>query len=58
MGRQLQLSGLQVYTVQTLSLIRQDMEKNCNHLDVRATPSKRQSLLWKLCATEVQPSGC
>jgi hypothetical protein len=57
MGKQLQPSGCQVYTVQTLSLIRQDMEKNCNRPDVRATPSRRQSLLWKLLAAEVQLSG-
>jgi hypothetical protein len=58
MGRQLQPSGRQVYIVCTLSLIRQDVEKNCNRSDVRATPSGRQSLLWKLRATEVQPSRC
>jgi hypothetical protein len=57
MGRQLQLSGRQVYTVRTLSLIRQDVEKNCNRSDVRATPFERQSLLWKLRAAEVQPSA-
>jgi hypothetical protein len=57
MGRQLQPSIRQVYTVWTLSLIRQDVEKNCNHPDVRAKPSRRQSLLWKLSATEVQLSG-
>jgi hypothetical protein len=41
MGRQLQLSGRQVYTVRTLSLIRQDMEKNYNRPDVKETPSER-----------------
>jgi hypothetical protein len=46
--------GRQVYTVWTLSLIRQDMEKNCNHPDVRATPFGSQSLLWKLRTAEVQ----
>jgi hypothetical protein len=56
-GRQLQPSGRQVYTVQMLSLIRQDVEKNCNRPEVRVTPSERWSLLWKLCATKVQPSG-
>jgi hypothetical protein len=45
MGRQLQSSGRLVYTVQTLSLIRQDVEKNCNRPDIRATPSGHQSLL-------------
>jgi hypothetical protein len=39
MGRQLQPSRRHVYTVWTLSLIRQDVEKNCNCPDVRATPS-------------------
>jgi hypothetical protein len=42
-GRQLHPFGRQVYTVQTLSLIRQDVEKNCNRPDVRATPSGHQS---------------
>jgi len=58
MGRQLQPSGWQVYTVQKLSLIRHDVEKICNRLDNRTTPSGRQSLLWKLRAVEVQPYGC
>jgi hypothetical protein len=56
MGRQLQLFGWHVYTVQTIFLIRQDVEKNCNCPDVRATSSGRQSLLWKLHAAEVQLS--
>jgi hypothetical protein len=56
-GRQLHPSGRQVYTVWMLSLIRQDVEKNCNRLDVKATPSGHQSLLWKFCAAYVQPSG-
>jgi hypothetical protein len=47
----------QVYIVRTLSLIRKDVEKNCNRLDVRTTPSGRQSFIWKLYAAEVQPSG-
>jgi hypothetical protein len=33
MGRQLHPSGRQVYIVRTLSLIRQDVEKNCNRPD-------------------------
>jgi hypothetical protein len=33
MGRQLHTSGRQVYTVWTPSLIRQDVEKNCNRPD-------------------------
>jgi hypothetical protein len=57
MGRQLHPSRRQVYTVQTLFLIRQDVEKKCNRPDVRATPSGRQSLLWKLSAAKVQPFG-
>jgi hypothetical protein len=56
MGRQLQPSGRQVYTVWTLSLIRQDVEKICNRPNVRVTPSGCQSLLWKLRAANVQPS--
>lgn len=56
MGRQLQSSGLQVYSIQMLSLIRQDVKKNCNRLDVKATPG-RQSFLWKLRVAEVQPFG-
>jgi hypothetical protein len=39
MGRQLHMSGHQVYTVWTLSLIRQDVEKNCNCSDIEATSS-------------------
>jgi hypothetical protein len=41
MGRQLHPSGQQGNTVQMLSLIRKDVEKNCNRLVVRATPSRR-----------------
>jgi hypothetical protein len=37
--------GKTAATVRTLSLIWQDMEKNCNRPDVKATSSKRQSLL-------------
>jgi len=56
MGRQLQPSGQQVYTVRTLSLIRQDVEQICNRLDVKATLLGRQSLFWKLSAAEVVSS--
>jgi hypothetical protein len=52
MGRQLQPSGHQVYTVRMLSLIRQEVEKNSNRPDVKATPSGRHSLLWKLRTIE------
>jgi hypothetical protein len=55
-GRQLHPSKRQVYTVRMLSLVRQDVEKNCNHPNVRATPSGCQSLLWKLRAAKVQLS--
>jgi hypothetical protein len=41
MGRQLHPFGRHGNTVRTLSLIRQDVEKNCNRLDDRATPSGR-----------------
>jgi hypothetical protein len=41
MGRQLHSSGRQGNTVHTKSIIRQDVEKNCNRLDVRATLSGR-----------------
>jgi hypothetical protein len=37
MRRQLQPSKQQVYTIRTLSLIRQDVKQICNHLDVRST---------------------
>jgi hypothetical protein len=39
MGRQLHLFERQGNIFRTLSLIRQDMEKNCNRPDVKATPS-------------------
>jgi hypothetical protein len=55
--RQLQPSGRLSYSVWTLSLIRQDMQKSCNHLDVILHCPDAQSLLWKLRAAEVQPSG-
>lgn len=45
MGRQLHPSRRQGNNVRTLSLIRQDVEKNCNCSDVRATLSGCQSLL-------------
>jgi len=48
-GRQLQPSEQHSYSVWTLSLIRQDVQKSCN-------PPDAQSLLWKLRAIEVQPS--
>jgi len=41
MGRQLHASGRQVYTVRTSSLIRQDVKRNCNRSDVKATLSIR-----------------
>jgi len=41
MGRQLHPSGRKGNTIWTLSLIRQDVKKNCNHPDVRATQSER-----------------
>jgi hypothetical protein len=40
MGIQLHPFERQGNTVRTLSLIRQDVEKNCNHPDVRATLSR------------------
>jgi len=40
MERQLHPLG-QGNIIRMLSLIRKDVEKNCNRLDVRATPSKR-----------------
>jgi hypothetical protein len=40
MGKQLHLSRQQGNIVQTWSLIRQDVEKNCNRPAVRATPSR------------------
>jgi hypothetical protein len=41
MGRQLHPSGRQGNTIRMKSLIRQDVEKNCNCSDARATPSER-----------------
>jgi hypothetical protein len=62
MGRQLHPSGRHGNTVRTRSLIWQDVEKNCNRSDIRATLSRRQgnivrklSLLWKLRVAELQP---
>jgi hypothetical protein len=40
MGRELHLSGRQGYTIRTRSLLWQDVQKNCNRLDVRATSSE------------------
>jgi hypothetical protein len=40
MGRQLCPSGRQGYNVRMQSLIRPDVEKNCNRSDVRSTPSR------------------
>jgi len=38
-------------------LIRQDVLKIYNHPDISLHYPDAQSLLWKLCAAEVQPSG-
>jgi hypothetical protein len=57
LGRQLQPPGRRSYSVRTLSLIRQDMQKSCNHLDVSLHCPNAQSLLWKLHAAEVQQYG-
>jgi len=66
MGRQLQPSGRQVYTVRTLSLMRQDVEKICNRSDDRSTPSGCQSPYYGNCVQQkcnhldarATPSGC
>jgi len=47
----------QVYTVRTLSLIRQVVQKTFNHPDVRLHYPDTQALIWKLHAVGVQPSG-
>jgi hypothetical protein len=57
MGRQLQPSRRRGYSVRTLSLIRQVVQKTFNHPDVSLHCSDTQTLLWKLRAAEVQPSG-
>jgi hypothetical protein len=57
MGRQLQLSGRRGYSVWTLSLARQVVQKKFNRLDVRLYGPEAQSLIWKLHAAEVQSSG-
>jgi hypothetical protein len=57
MGRQLQSSERCGIPVRTLSLIRQVMQKKFNHPDVRLHGPDAQTLLWKLCAAEVQSSG-
>jgi hypothetical protein len=49
-------SGRRSYSVQTLSFIRQDMQKSCNRPNVSLHYPNAQSLLWKLHAAEVQPS--
>jgi hypothetical protein len=57
MGRQLQPSGRRGYSVQTLSLIRQVVQKTFNRLNVRLHGLDAQALIWKLCAVEVLPFG-
>jgi hypothetical protein len=56
MGRQLHPSGWHGYTVQTLSLIRQDVEKNCN-CGRQGNTVRTRSLLWYLRAVAVQSFG-
>jgi hypothetical protein len=56
MGRQLQPSGRRGYFAKMLSLIRLDVKKIYDHLDVSLHCSDAQPLLWKLHAAEVQPS--
>jgi hypothetical protein len=53
MGRQLQLFGRCNYSIRTLSLIGQDVQKIYNRLDVSLHYPDTQSLLWKLRAAEV-----
>jgi len=57
MGRQLQPSERCDVPVRTLSLIRQVVQKKSNHPDVKLHGPDAQTLLWKLRAAEVQPSG-
>jgi hypothetical protein len=54
MRRQLQPSRRRGYSVWTLSLIRQDVQKIYNHSDVSLHYPDAQFLLWKLRATKVQ----
>jgi hypothetical protein len=56
-GRQLQSSGQCGIPVRTLSLIRQVVQKKFNRPDVRLHGPDTQTLLWKLRAAKVQPSG-
>jgi hypothetical protein len=56
-GRQLQPSGRRSYSVRTLSLIRQDVQKVFNGPDVSLHCLDAHSILWKLRVVEVQPSG-
>jgi len=56
MGRQLQSSERCGIPVQTLSLIREVIQKKFNYPDVRLHGPGAQTLLWKLRAAEVQPS--
>jgi hypothetical protein len=56
MGRQLQSSGRCSIPVRTLSLIRQVVQKKFNRPDVKLHGPDTHTLLWKLCATEVQQS--
>jgi hypothetical protein len=58
MGRQLQPFGRRGYSVWMLSLIRQDVKKIYNCLDISLHSPDAQPLLWKARATKVQPSGC
>jgi hypothetical protein len=57
LGRQLQPSERRGYSVRTLSLIRQVVQKMFNHPDIRFHGPDAQVLIWKLRAAEVQPSG-
>jgi hypothetical protein len=55
MGRQLQPSRRHGYSLRTLSLIRQVVQKTFNRPDVILRCLDSQTLLWKLCVVEVQP---
>jgi hypothetical protein len=57
MERQLQLFGRCSVPVRMLSLIRQVIHKTFNHSNVRLHCPDAHALIWKLRATEVQPSG-
>jgi hypothetical protein len=56
MGRQLQPFGQRGYSIRTLSLIRQVVQRMFNHPDFRLHGPESQALIWKLCVAEVQPS--